>query len=103
MGRLHESRAGIKHTKAANVPIGGGVHSSSTAMKIYSGGSAERKEWTPGQFTMVDEDVVKGRATPNSVPETDGWSTRCWCPWRGSSEGSRGHEEHTGASGGVGK
>ncbi len=32
-------------------------------------------------------DVVKGRATPNSVSEPDGWSTRCWCPWRGSCEG----------------
>ena len=33
---------------------------------------------------MVEEDVVKGRTTPNSVPEPDGWSTRC---------DARGHEE----------
>ena len=46
--QLHP-RCGPKyHTKGANVPIGGGVHTSSIAVKILLGGSAERKEWTPG-------------------------------------------------------
>ena len=49
---------------------------------------------------MVNEDVVKGRKTPNSVPEPDGWSTRCLCPWRGRCEGARGARGDTGASGG---
>jgi len=43
---------------------------------------------------MAEEDVVKGRSTPNSEPEPDGWSTRCWwCPWRGRCEGAGGHGE----------
>ena len=41
----------------------------------------------------MEEDVIKGRTTLNSVPEPDGWPTRCWCPWRGRWEGTRGHQE----------
>ena len=48
---------------------------------------------------MVEEDVVKGRTTPNSVTEPDGRSTRCWCPWRGRCEGARGHEGARGDTG----
>ena len=36
---------------------------------------------------MVEEDVVKGRKIPNSVPEPHGWSRSKRC------EGARGHEE----------
>ena len=42
---------------------------------------------------MVEEDVDKGRTTPSSVSEPDGWSTRRWWPWRRRCEGARGHQE----------
>ena len=83
----------ISHKRRKFTDWGRCSYQQHSSENIFGRQRGEKSNGHQGQFTMVDEDVVKGRATPNSVPEPDGWSTRCWWPWRGSCEGARGHKE----------